>query len=239
MLFNYPLLKVVVIQSNYLPWKGYFDLIHDADLFVFYDEVKYTKNDWRNRNKIYPVNGMQWLTIPIDKDAVKLKISEVQITDKNWQQLHYKTLSEGYKRAPFFFQLEPILNEVYLENNWDNLSQLNQFLIKKLSALIGIKTKFANSKEFDLKGEREDRLINLLIQAHADEYISGPSAKDYLSGKEHLFSQHSIQLTYKIYPDYAHYKQLSEPFRHDVSIVDLIAHIKFEEIKNYIWSFKN
>src|SRR3954469_16903743 len=98
-------MKVVVLQSNYVPWKGYFDLIHDADLFVFYDEVKYTKNDWRNRNKIFTTNGVQWLTIPISKDAVKQKISQVEIKDNGWQELHYKSLFFGYKSAPFFNQL--------------------------------------------------------------------------------------------------------------------------------------
>src|SRR4051812_8183445 len=107
-------MKVVILQSNYIPWKGYFDLINDADIFVFYDEVKYTKNDWRNRNKIYTKNGMQWLTIPIHKDAVKQKISEVEMPDNSWQELHHKSLEFGYKSAPYYKQLEPLLTELYL-----------------------------------------------------------------------------------------------------------------------------
>lgn len=230
-------MKVVILQSNYIPWKGYFDLIHDADLFIFYDEVKYTKNDWRNRNKIYTRNGLQWLTIPIDKDAVKLKISQVKPRDENWQELHFKSLSMGYKRAPFFSQLEPILNETYLERKWTSLSDLNHFLIKKISLLIGIKTDFADSKKYNLEGERVERLLNLLKQVGATEYISGTAALDYLAGKEQLFADSNIKLTFKTYPVYPEYKQLFEPFRQDVSIFDLIANIKADEIKNHIWDF--
>jgi hypothetical protein len=58
-------MTAVVLQSSYIPWRGYFDLIHDADVFVFYDDVQYTVNDWRNRNRIKTANGVVWLTIPV------------------------------------------------------------------------------------------------------------------------------------------------------------------------------
>src|SRR4051812_45940055 len=99
-------MKVAVLQSNYVPWKGYFDLIHDVDLFVFYDEVQYTKNDWRNRNRIYTKNGLQWLTIPVSRDSVHQKISEVKLPSNSWREQHWKSLAFGYAQAPHFTQLE-------------------------------------------------------------------------------------------------------------------------------------
>src|SRR5256885_6555778 len=111
-------MKVVAIQSNYVPWKGYFDLIHDADIFVFYDEVKYTKNDWRNRNQIYTKNGLQWLTIPIHHEAVHMKISEVEFQDSEWQALHHKSLTYGYHAAPYFHQIKDLLDKAYLKTQW-------------------------------------------------------------------------------------------------------------------------
>ncbi len=229
-------MKVVILQSNYIPWKGYFDLINDADVFVYYDEVKYTKNDWRNRNKIYSANGEQWLTIPINKEAVKKKISEVTINDSNWQALHHKSITYAYKNAPYFCQIAALIDEVYLEHKWNSLVQLNRFLIEKISALLGIRTKFIDSKNLDLSGERVERLINILKQLNATEYISGPAAKDYLKDSEHLFSQNVIRLTYKDYSDYPHYKQMCEPFSHAVSIIDLLVNIKLDEVKDYIWN---
>lgn len=231
-------MKVVVLQSNYIPWKGYFDLIHDADVFVYYDEVKYTKNDWRNRNKIYSSNGLQWLTIPISKEAVKLKISEVEIPEHSWQDLHYKSIYYAYKKAPYFRQIEPLIQEVYLDRRWKSLVDLNRYLIEKIAAAIGLSAIFADSKNFDLSGEKINRLINILKQLKATEYISGPAAKDYLSGAEHLFDQNGIRLTYKNYDAYPVYKQMREPFNHGVSILDLMVNLKLENIQDYIWNAK-
>jgi hypothetical protein len=225
-------MKVVILQSNYIPWRGYFDLINEADVFCFYDEVKYTKNDWRNRNKIYTKNGLQWLTIPIDKTAVKLKISEVELPN-GWEQVHANILRLAYGRAPQFKQLERVISEVYDESS-KYLSEFNQRSIKYISGQLGIKTKFVSSGDYDLKGERVERLIGLLKDIGATEYISGPSAKDYLQNYEHLFPENGIQLTYKKYGPYLPYKQLSEPFEPAVSVLDLIANVPYEEIGKYL-----
>src|SRR5258706_12537168 len=219
-------MKAVVLQSNYLPWKGYFDLIHDADVFIFYDEVKYTKNDWRNRNKVYSKNGLHWLTIPISKDAVKQKISEVRMENDEWQKLHYDTLYFSYKNAPYFFQLEEFLTDFYKNRKWEFLSELNQYCVKRIAGYLGIQTRFCNSKEFELIDGRVERLVNLLEQVGAKQYISGPSAREYLTGKEHLFLEQNIALTFKDYSGYPGYRQLLSPLENYVSIVDMIANVK-------------
>jgi len=229
--------KVVVLQSNYLPWKGYFDLINDADVFCFYDEVKYTKNDWRNRNKIYSKNGMHWLSISINKDAVKYKISEAKLPE-NWQEQHYTSLKLSYGRAPFYAQLKLIMDDIYVNNKFETLSEFNQYSIQVIAKFLGIKTKFVNSRDYDLKGDRLERLINLLKDLKATEYISGPSAKDYLTGHEHLFSDAGIKLTYKDYSGYPEYKQLTGAFENYVSIVDLIANLSGEDIRKHIWEWR-
>jgi hypothetical protein len=230
-------MKVVILQSNYLPWRGYFDLINDADVFCFYDEVQYTKNDWRNRNKIYSKNGIQWLTIPINKDAVKIKISQVELPP-NWMQKHFNSLKLAYGRAPYFKELEELIGDIFFENNFKYLSQLNQYSIKKISSFIGIDTEFVDSKEFELKGDRVERLISLLKHLNATEYISGPAAKNYLAGHEIKFLENNIKLTFKDYSSYPEYIQINQPFENSVSIVDLIANVKREEINNYIWAWR-
>jgi WbqC-like protein len=232
-------MKAAILQSNYIPWKGYFDIIHNVDIFCFYDEVKYTKNDWRNRNKIYSGNGLQWLTIPISKQAVKLKISEVEIPDNKWRELHYKILQTAYGRSPYYSQLNYFMDKIYRHNNLQNLSGLNRFIIKMISDYLGIKTKFVNSSELEPRGDRVERLINILKALGADEYLSGPAAKDYLAGNEHLFEENNIILKYKDYSGYKPYRQLAEPFEHYVSIFDMIANIERDEIKTHIWGDKN
>ena len=229
-------MKVAVLQSNYVPWKGYFDLIHDADLFIFYDEVKYTKNDWRNRNKIYTKNGLQWLSIPVDAHFVNQKISDVTFRNDTWQELHYKSLSFGYRSAPHYHQLDDLIGDYLVKQKWSHLKDLNQYLIKTISEKIGIKTGFIDSTAFNLEGDRIQRLLNLLLQAKATEYISGPSAKGYMEPHLDLFRNNNIKVTFKEYPEYKTYKQLSAPFEQYVSILDMVAHLQWNQIGNYIWN---
>lgn len=122
-------MRAVVLQSNYLPWRGYFDLIQSADVFVYYDEVQYTKNDWRNRNRICSKNGIHWLTIPIEHKAVKQKISDVRLPDTRWQNAHFKTLYHSYRPARCFHQIEPILEDFYRSRTWGFLTEVNRHCI--------------------------------------------------------------------------------------------------------------
>jgi len=228
-------MKLAILQSNYIPWKGYFDLINDVDIFIFYDVVKYTKNDWRNRNIIYTKNGKQWITIPIEAHNVNKNINEVIITNKDWQKNHFKSLYLGYKKAPFFNQLEELFEDYLNTKIWEKLSDLNQYLITTISEKIGITTIFKKAEDFILEGDKVERLISLLKQNNASNYLSGPSAKSYIEEKKHLFTLANINLQYKNYDSYLPYKQLISPFENAVSIVDLIANISWDEIPNYIW----
>ncbi len=227
-------MRAVVLQSNYLPWKGYFDLIQDADVFVFYDEVQYTKNDWRNRNRIYSRQGLHWLTIPIRRDAVKLKISEVPLPDGPWQEQHYKTLVHCYRSAPYYRQIEPLLHEFYRARRWTHLSELNRHCTETIARLLGLETRFLNAKEFQLENDRIGRLVSLLRQVGATEYLSGPSAQAYLAGSEERFTQAGIQLRFKHYQGYPTYPQLREPFEHAVSILDVLANVPQEDCRRCI-----
>ena len=226
-------MKTVVLQSNYLPWRGYFSLIKEADMFCFYDEVQYTKNDWRNRNIIYTKNGESWITIPINKSAVKKKISEVIIGNDKWKNLHYKSIVQGYKKAPFFNQLEFLLDFVFIDNDWDKLSNLNQSCIKRISNYFELNTMFFNSKDYQLIEGKVPRLLNLLNQLKCKTYLSGPSGKNYLQDYTDTFKENNVDIEYIQYPNKP-YKQLSESFINYVSIVDLIANVKKEEIINYL-----
>ena len=124
--------RVAVLQSNYLPWKGYFDIIHSADLFIFYDDIQFTKNDWRNRNKIKTQSGPAWLTIPVGGDLNRL-INEVTLQDQRWAVKHLKSIQQYYSRAPFFKRYQDFLEDVYLNRQWSHLSKLNQYLIQHIA----------------------------------------------------------------------------------------------------------
>ena len=137
--------RVAVLQSNYIPWKGYFDVIDSVDLFRFYDDLQYTKNDWRNRNKIETSKGPSWLTIPVGTDLHRL-ICEVELKDPTWQEKHWTAFLHWYSATPHFAQYKKFFKEIYLGHHWNNLSVLNQFLIQSIARdCLGIRTAFADS----------------------------------------------------------------------------------------------
>jgi hypothetical protein len=227
--------KVAVIQSNYIPWKGYFDIIHDVDLFVFHDDLQYTKNDWRNRNKIKTARGVSWLTIPVGTREDRL-ICEVELHDVSWQKNHWAIIMQSYSKAPFFRQYRDFFEQVYLKAKWNNLSELNQYLIKTISKeFLGIKADFNDSRDFHAEGHKLDRLIDLLVKVNAELYVSGPAAKDYI--EENKFKEVEIELVFKDYSNYPEYPQLFPPFEHAVSILDVLFNCG-AAAPDYIWGWR-
>lgn len=210
--------KVAILQSNYIPWKGYFDMIAAVDEFIIYDDMQYTKNDWRNRNKIKTPSGLQWITIPAGNN-IHRKIKDVEIP-ATWQIKHWRTLESNYGKAEFFKEVSEWLKPFYFDRKETNLSNTNVNLIREICERIGIKTKITSSIEYLLINGKSERLVDLCIKAGATEYVSGPAAKDYIDGK--LFSEAGIALTWFDYAGYREYQQLWGEFTHGVSIVDLL-----------------
>lgn len=227
---------VAVIQSNYIPWKGYFDIIHDVDLFLFYDDVQYTKRDWRNRNKIKTPQGPCWLTIPVGSSMSRL-VCEVEPVHSRWAEKHWSTIKQTYSKTSYFKQYQDFFEYVYLEKEWTNLSELNQFLIRTISVdFLAIKTEFKDSREFVVIDQKLDRLINLLQKVGAAAYVSGPSAKTYID--EEVFAESGIELIYKDYSGYPIYPQLFPPFEHNLSVLDLLFNCG-PDAPYYIWGWRD
>lgn len=227
--------RVAVLQSNYIPWKGYFDIIHDVDLFIFYDDVQFTKNDWRNRNKIKVPGGTAWLTVPVGQNLDRL-ICEVTIEDRQWQVKHFKTLCQYYGKAPHFSRYREYFEHVYLGHPWRSLSELNQTLIREISSnFLGISTQFKDSREFVAEGQKLERLIDLLGKCGAEHYLSGPAARNYIEPE--AFARRGIELVYKDYSGYPEYPQFHPPFDHYVTILDLLFHTG-PDAPWYIWGWR-
>jgi hypothetical protein len=227
--------KVAIIQSNYIPWKGYFDIIHDVDLFILDDNLQYTKHDWRNRNKIKTPNGLQWLTIPVGKNEDRL-ICEVEIKDTFWAKKHWRQIKYCYSGAPYFKTFESFFRYIYLDTVWENLSKLNHFLIKTIASdFLGIETEFKDSRELNATGVKLDGLMNQLLELEADLYVSGPSAQSYID--EQRFLDSGIELVYKDYSGYPEYPQRFPPFVHQVSIIDVLFNCG-PEAPYYIWGWR-
>ncbi|MFK7878303.1 WbqC family protein [Roseobacter sp.] len=214
--------KVAILQSNYIPWKGYFDMIAAVDEFILYDDMQYTRRDWRNRNKIKTPNGLKWLTVPVvAKGRYHQKIRETQINSDDWAITHWRSLENNYRKAPHFDEVAEWLEPIYLTKKFDHLSDLNRCFIEEICRFIGIKTKISNSWDYTLRDGKTERLADLCGQAGGNEYISGPAARDYVD--EAVFLEAEIKLTWFDYAGYPEYPQIWGEFEHGVTILDLLC----------------
>lgn len=215
--------KIAILQSNYIPWKGYFDIIQQSDVFVIYDEVQYTKNDWRNRNLIKTPNGLDWLTIPVKQKSLDQKINETFISQHNWNKKHWNTLVGNYSKAPFFKSYSEEFRDLFLGIETDNLSEINLLFIKKINSILEINTEIIDSQSLHLVGDKNERLIEAIKKLNGTHYISGPAAKSYLNIE--AFEKEEIQLEWMNYSNYPEYPQMFLPFNHNVTILDLLFNV--------------
>lgn len=216
-------MNVVILQPSYIPWRGYFDQIRRADLFIFYDDVQYDKHGWRNRNQIKTVQGKQWLTIPVHSRGVTegIAIRDVRIDwSKPWAKNHLKALTVTYNKSPHFRDYLPLLESFYNRHD-EYLADFTIATTILLSRELGLaSTRFLRSSELPgIDGVKTDRLIQILKQVGAQHYISGPSTRDYIEREK--FEQAGITLEYMEY-NYPEYPQPYPPFDPYVTVLDLL-----------------
>ncbi|MFP3502374.1 WbqC family protein [Burkholderia sp. SIMBA_062] len=215
--------RIAIVQSNYIPWKGYFDLIAATDEFILYDDAQYTRRDWRNRNQIKTPQGVQWLTVPVRvKGRYHQSIRETEIDGTDWAEQHWTRLRQNYARAPHFARYAPELEALYLQGRHDTLSALNLAMLTWVNRQLGIATRMSSSSDYTLEGDRTDKLLNLCLQAGATEYLSGPAARDYLD--ESRFAAAQVAVRWFDYPAYPPYAQLWGEFVHGVTVLDVLFH---------------
>jgi hypothetical protein len=215
-------LKCAILQPSYIPWRGYFHQIQKADVFVFYDDVQYDADGWRNRNRIKTRNGSIWLTIPVKHKghlSGGQKICDTQIHwQQPWNQKHWRTIQQAYRKTPFFSRYEDLLSGFYSRRP-ERLSELTIEFTIALARELGLQRRFLRSSELDIEGGRTERLIKILNHVGAEHYISGPSARSYIDAE--LMAQAGVSVEYMTY-DYRPYEQLYPPFDGNVSIIDVM-----------------
>jgi WbqC-like protein family len=223
---------VAIVQSNYIPWKGYFDLMARVDEFILYDDVQYTRRDWRNRNRLKSPEGVRWLTIPVQvKGRYLQRIDETFVSDPRWGERHWATLKGWYGKAPFFERYRETLESLYRDTRAHELSAINRRFLEVLRDLLDIATPLSSSNEYPGEGHRTERLLSICRAAGADRYVSGPAAREYL--EEERLRAAGIEVQWMSYEGYPEYPQLHPPFEHAVSILDLLLNVG-EETSRYM-----
>ena len=229
--------RVAILQSNYIPWKGYFDIIHDVDLFIFYDDLQYTIRDWRHRNRIKTAQGVQWLSIPAGEDRNRL-ICDVTLKDASWQAKHWRTLQQTYGKCPALRALPSVLRAVLPRPD------LAQPLRAQPVAHPPRRPRvprhhaptFADSRSYAATGQKLDRLVDLVVKSGATTYLSGPAARDYIEPAR--FEEIGVELLWKDYTGYPEYPQRFPPFEHAVTVLDLLFNVG-PDAPAYIWGWRD
>lgn len=214
-------MRIAIIQSCYIPWKGFFDLIGRCDEYVIFDTAQYVRRHWHNRNRIKTANGVEWLTIPvISKGRFDQPIDEVEI-EKPWADKHWRSIELAYRRAPFFAELSPTVRHWYERAEKEKLlTEINSIFLREIVQLLGFKTRIVRDTAYPSPGAKTERLLGIARAAGATRYLSGPSAKAYF--EEPIFEAEGISVEWMTYGPYPEYKQLHGAFEHAVSILDLL-----------------
>lgn len=212
---------LVVLQPGYLPWLGFFDQMRRSDIFVFYDDVQFDKNGWRNRNRIKSPGGeAHWLTVPVRVSSLSQRIFETEIdTRQPWARKHLGTIRQFYAKAPYLKRYLPELEELLLGRTWERLIELDAAVIELLSSWLGIEREMARSSALGIEGERSERLLNICLAMGASRYLSGNAARVYLDME--LFASRGIEVEWQNY-EHPVYPQQHGEFVPFLSALDLL-----------------
>ncbi len=212
--------RVAIVQSCYIPWKGYFDMIDSVDEFILFDDVQFTRRDWRNRNKIKTPQGLKWLTIPVrSKGKYDQLIIETEIDGTDWAGKHWQTIRNTYRKAPFFYEVAAVLEPLYAAPD-AMLTQLNLRFLRAIMGYLGIDTPLTLSTDYPGQGAKTDRLLSLCMAAGATTYVSGPAAQAYMETDK--FAAEGIGVEWFDYSGYPEYPQLWGEFEHVLSAIELM-----------------
>jgi hypothetical protein len=214
-------MRIAIIQSCYIPWRGFFDLISRCDEFVIYDRAQFVKRHWHNRNRIKTAAGCEWLTIPvISKGRYEQPIDAVEISE-SWADKHWRAIELAYRRAPYFDALAATVRGWYERAAKERLlTEINAIFLIEIAKSLGVATRIVRDTRYPASGAKSERLLAIIRAAGADRYLSGPSAKAYLD--EALFASAGVAVEWMSYQGYEDYPQLYGPFEPAVSVLDLL-----------------
>ena len=188
-------MRIAIIQSNYIPWIGYFELIRNVDKFILYEDVQYTKNDWRNRNYLRENKKINWLSIPVKHQSLKQKFNEVLVSDNIWTKKHFNTIYHAFSKEKNFRKYDEELLSLYKQSsNEIYLYKINRIFLNWVLFKLNITTEIQYIEKLKNNYGPNEKLINILNEYHNPTSVSGPAAKSYID--EEIFHKNNIEIEY-------------------------------------------
>lgn len=213
------------MQPTYLPWMGYFELIAQADIFVFLDTVQFAPSSWQSRNRLLGHNGQPfWLIVPVAKTPLQTPLYQVQIFKSGspnrptWAKKHLKSIQRHLGKTDFFKYYYPDL-EAWLSNSWNNLCELNIFGIQMIATWLNLKPHFLKASDLNSKGRNVTLLLNICKELKAERYYSPMGAQNYIAHDSNGFDREGILLDYQTWIP-PQYPQGRNEFISHLSVID-------------------
>jgi hypothetical protein len=223
------------MQPTFFPWSGYFNLISQADCFVFLDDVQFEKQSWQSRNRILVQGKPLWISVPIVHRSLEQAINQIEICDQpSWREKLLRTLAQNYARHQYCEAMLQVANRL-IETESVNLAVVNITLILAFCDRLGLVPKFFRSSELSISGKRTERLIRICERLGCNEYLSPVGAADYLA--QDGFSERSaIRLTLQQYNPLPYSQKQSPAFVSHLSILDVVANLGWSGATEYVRS---
>lgn len=210
---------IAIIQPCFVPWLGYFEQIALADIFVYLDDVQYTKKDWRNNNQLKSPNGMKNIFVPVQNASRNILINQAIISyNQNWEQPLISKITEWYRKAPYFKEVIALINPI-INNKYGKLVELNYDLNKAICNYLDIQTPMFFSSDIpSAYYDKNNRIIEICKHFEGiDLLYDGKSAQNFIDME--LFRNNGIEVVFQEYVQVP-YKQLWGPFIPYTSTLD-------------------
>lgn len=221
--------RVCIVQSNYLPWRGYFDLIAKCDLMVVYDSVQYTVNDWRNRNRLKGPSGPMWITVPVrTKGRTGQRVRDAEVVDHSWVRAHRNTVQSALGRARYWgWMADGLAGAWETAATASHLHVVNRSFIDAVIRLLELPTAVVEDVDVLRDGDRtltpSARVAEVVARVGGSSYLTGPAGLDYLVPGD--FADRGVRLEVIDYGSLQPYPQQFGPWLDGMSVLDLLANV--------------
>jgi hypothetical protein len=231
-------MKIAIMQPYFFPYLSYFQLILASDIFVVYDNIKYTKRGWINRNRILLNSQDHFITLPLKKDSDYLDINKRSLAD-SFPSVKVKLLRKikfSYQKAPYFNNVFPLV-ETCLNQDNQNLFSFLYFTLETICKYLGIKTKMVISSKINIDHSQkgQDKVIAICQQLHATDYINSIGGQKLYS--KSTFRKHDINLHF-LKSHTITYQQFGSQFIPQLSIIDMLMFYSLVKIKKHLNSYE-
>ena len=211
---------VVISQPMYFPWVGMLEQMALADVFVFLDDVQFSKGGFFNRVQIKTPQGIRWLTVPLAEKKLGQSLGKMYPAHHDWQRKHLAALQQAYGAAPYIGELITLV-EIVLKKNNDTLAGLSAASMEAMAEFFEVLPEMILcSSEISVEGKGSDRVLAICQSLGATRYVTGHGGADYLDHE--LFNESGIAVEYMDY-EKRKYSQLHGEFTPFVSALDLLA----------------